>query len=706
MHKRFAYLSLLAVLVAAWFGLGCSAGSSHDLGFGGAGGAGSSTGSMVSGTGPGSGGGTTSTGSCMLNCNSTTTGGSGPLAITPTDVTIPVTVGAPVTPKAFHATMGGMDVSSQVTWSYEQPQIGVISNSGSFTPGGTVGGTGTLTATLDKQTATTSVSVTITETLNPAALTPAQQAAFNSPTGGPDSIQIVYPYDNTVFPLGVLAPDLQWNGSAMGDLYRLRITEKYYTYTAYITADPPSDNLMAQTDWDNLESSGSGAKSDPALVELDRMSGGKVYNPVTLLWHIAQGRLHGSVYYWELPDENNPNPCGVSQTAGRLLRIKPDSDMPDAFFQPGVCYGCHTVSRDGTNMAAVVNGTTAPFPIGTINLAANPITWGALGAGAGITGTFSAFNNKGDKLLYSNDAAQEDSTGDYSQLFLAIIDSGTGAVLNPNPFGMNCGEPAWSPDGTKIAGICNLAQNDGANGWVFDANFGNLTVADVAPDGVTISNVTDIVPSGSPGRPAYPSFSPDSTLITFGRPQALGSRSWGLSGPAPGNLWLVSPNGNNLVSLDTASTGLTTYNPVFAPLQAGGYYWIVFVSRRDYGNQLVGQQRNQLWITAIDDPPTPGTDPSHPAFYMRGQETCGDSENAYYALDPCAAVGASCVSGIDCCNGTCVVDPTTMMDVCGTPPPPGQCAQNGNACKVASDCCNAPSGVLCTNGFCQPPIPM
>ena len=151
-----------------------------------------------------------------------------------------------------------------------------------------------------------------------------------------------------------------------------------------------------------------------------------------------------------------------------------------------------------------------------------------------------------------------------------------------------------------------------------------------------------------------------------------------------------------------ASNDNRSFNPVFAPLRAGGYYWLVFVTRRDYGNQLVGASRQQLWITAIDDPPT-AADPSHPPFYMRGQEMCGKSENAYYALDPCRQLGASCLSGADCCNGQCVKDPNTQQYVCGEPPPPGQCSQDGNSCQTAADCCNA--GSKCIDGFCQPPIP-
>jgi hypothetical protein len=244
----------------------------------------------------------------------------------------------------------------------------------------------------------------------------------------------------------------------------------------------------------------------------------------------------------------------------------------------------------------------------------------------------------------------------------------------------------------KVAGICNLQ----GMGWVFDANAGDLTVADVGADGFSTSNVKTIVKkAGGTGRPAYPSFSPGSEWIAFGRP-TQGSRSTG-----SGDLWIVKTDGTNLKKLGAASEGEKSFNPVFAPIRAGGYFWVAFISRRDYGNTLVNANRQQLWITAISDPPT-GDDPSHPPFYMRGQESCGKSENAYYALDPCKEIGEGCSSGIDCCGGTCVKGSDGGY-VCGDAPEAGQCADDGNACESDADCCGTSS--TCVDKFCTPPIP-
>ncbi len=691
MKTRLWILSSFFAAALLWMLAGCGGGDSAATG-----GATSSTGTSSGATGAGGAGGAGTTGSTTSSeastssgttstttTSSSTTSGAGGAGgampdvfeISPLDPILLVDNGV-VPTQDFVATLNGQEVSGATTWIYDRPDIGVMGGA-TFTPTALVAGEGTLKATYAGHEATTKITVSIKKTIDPIGVTQAQIDAFANPTLGPDGMSMVYPFDGTVFPLGVLAPDVQWNGGAAGNVYRLHLKEKFYEYTAYFAAPPsPAHYLMAEADWKSVEDSGDGAQSDPLAMELQRMSNGQAYEPKTQTWHVAQGRLRGSVYYWELPDA-----CGGGN--GRILRIAPDAAQVDPFFSPGVCWGCHTVSRDGKTLAAEFNDGNGPLY--TLDLAANPVGYGTIKPGftAGNF-IFSAFNEKGDKLLASDNTAFNPASAP-----LKIVDVVTRQTLNQNAMGSGCGEPAWSPDGAKIAAICNL----GGGGWTFDATSGALKVADVAPDGFTVSGVTTIVPqAGAQGRPAYPSFSPGSEWIAYGRP-TQGSRS-----TANGDLWIVAPDGSGVKQLATASSGNKSFNPVFAPLRAGGYFWIAYISRRDYGNQLVNANRQQIWVTAIDDPPG-AADPSHPPFYMRGQEMCAKSENAYFALDPCKDVGEGCLSGVDCCNGQCVYDQNSDSFVCGQG---GVCSQDGNACTISADCCNDPA-VECIDGFCQPP---
>lgn len=612
-------------------------------------------------------------GGCLLGCDD---GGNSDaqqaLIVSPPNVTLAV-VGSTIPTQAYTVTLNGKDVTSQATWSFSLPAVGDVLSNATFTPTGKVGGSGVLTATVGLSTGNASVTVTVDKTVIGGGINNTIQGALDNPTGGADpSMSIVYPYNDTFFPLAVLAPEMMWNGAVNGDAYKLKITEKYFTYTEYFTNSVPARKMINQLDWDAIESSGSGPKSDPIKVELTRYSVNKAFNPVVNTWHVVQGKLFGSVYYWELPDA-----CGGGN--GRILRIKPGSAVVDPFFpNNGQCWGCHTVSRDGRT----VNGNF-DFPFSPVDVSVTPAVKGAQNYGAG---TFSAYNEDGKKILIAR------GTGTHQ---IDLVDAVTAANIKTDFFGGYAGEPAWSPDGKKVAAIVGI----NASGWEFDSQPGDLAIGDFLNNAIS-GKKTIITKASGTGRPAYPSFAPTSDYIAYGRPTA-GSRSTG-----NGDLWITDLNGVTK-KLDIASKdgpNLNTYrafNPVYAPLRAGGYNFIVFISRRDYGNRLVNTNRQQLWITAVDDPPT-GNDPSHAPFYIRGQEDCGKSENAYYALDPCKKNGAECTSGIDCCGGNCIKDPNTQKYICGDPT--GSCVASGNKCANPDGgsplaCCDPNES--CIDGFCQ-----
>lgn len=675
MRRRFAFLGIVSTLAAGFSAYGCS-GTTDRTGLSG-GSAGDGNGGQTSGTAGGGG-----DGGCIFGCQGS---GGNPnvqqLVISPTNVVLNV-VDANIQTQAFTVkTQAGVDVTSSVQWIYERPDIGDMAGS-SFTPTGKVGGIGTLTAKYSMAEVSTSVTVSVKTTNNEAGIGPAEMAAFDNPTLGQNPGQIVYPYNETVFPLGVLAPEVQINNVQPGP-FRLKIKEKYLEHVSYFNGSTPLRYLINQQIWENIGASGTGSISDPLTVEISQLQGGQAYSPMTQTWHIAQGKVRGAVYYWELPGV-----CPNGNNDGKILKIRPDSATPEEFYFPNTCWGCHTVSRDGKTMMATLD-PPFPFPQVTIDLTQTPAVTGSITTASGLAGTFSAFNHTGDKIIVSNDAS---SINNASKV-LRIVDAANGGVLNGNAMGNGCIEPAWSPDGSKIAAICNAG---GGSTWGFDSPTGNLAIGDVGADGFSVSGVKDIVPqAGGQGRPAYPSFTSDSAYIAYGRPTA-GSRSTG-----SGNLWLVKTDGSEVKQLTAASDDNRSFNPVFAPQRAGGYYWLVFISRRDYGNTLVGTNRQQLWMTAIDDPPTAG-DPSHPPFYMRGQEGCGLSENAYMAKEPCKEKGESCVTGADCCGGQCNKGPDGLY-VCGEAPPPGMCSSTGNACTTAADCCN--SADKCIDGFCLPEPP-
>ena len=168
----------------------------------------------------------------------------------------------------------------------------------------------------------------------------------------------------------------------------------------------------------------------------------------------------------------------------------------------------------------------------------------------------------------------------------------------------------------------------------------------------------------------------------------------------------------------------------------GGYSWVAFTSRRLYGNvatinpywsdpryqDLSAQPTpKKIWVAAISTSPTPGTDPSFPAFYLPGQELLAGNSRAYFTLAACEAAGPAtaanlCTSNLDCCGGTT----TPATAVCQLDPPPlanpptshcvatssSSCVANGASCTSDAQCCTYTSGGRCGSGVCgaAPPI--
>ena len=101
------------------------------------------------------------------------------------------------------------------------------------------------------------------------------------------------------------------------------------------------------------------------------------------------------------------------------------------------------------------------------------------------------------------------------------------------------------------------------------------------------------------------------------------------------------------------------------PISVGGYIWVVFVSPRDYGNKMLSasnptyENRKQLWVAAIDANPQPGKDPSHPAFWLPGQD-------------------------LTTVNMPCAPSSYTVIEMRGGAPSSLLLAQVGNAAAVAA----------------------
>ena len=654
------------VLSIAAVGFGCSDDNS-----------GSSAG--ASGPGGNDSGGTGGTGGAGGACFGCQTGGgnAGELALVPPSATIDVVDGVAM-PVDFNATLDGVEVQPNA-WVVDLSGIANTDGTGVVTASGNVGGLVTLNATYAGITATAQVTVNIKKTLNPGGLTPEEIAVLQNPTGGQDgSITWAYPYDKTVFPKGLLAPELMWNGGGAGDKYFVKLVGPFTEFNVFTTADPPARHLLDPAVWTPLTESGNGGVVDLKVNRLP-VGGNAATTVIDHDWTVANGALRGTVYYW-------------ANNIGRVMRIKPDAGAPEDFLAAaGIsnnCSTCHSVSANGSTL--IIGGDVATS---TFDLLTNTQVLSLPSVGKQVRNWAMPAISPDGSTVIENNAQLPGPPGGSDGMWNAQTGQ---KILGTGLDGVMLDMPAFAPDGSRIAYV----------------DHSTLGLASYEWDPVTkaATNPVALVPAGADGQLnaiCFPSVSPDGEWVVYHRgvyPNSLDTRF------GPGSMYLANSatpgadirlrnlNGDDYPFAAGDRDRLLDYEPTFAPLEAGGYAWVVFTSRRTYGNRLTGNSGSvkQLWVAAVDADPTDGVDPSHPAFRVPGQDINTLNMRGFWALDPCKELGQGCTNGSECCNQNC------EEGIC-TEPDPGGCSETGNACMEDSDCCDSLAD--CVNGFCSEPPP-
>ena len=227
---------------------------------------------------------------------------------------------------------------------------------------------------------------------------------------------------------------------------------------------------------------------------------------------------------------------------------------------------------------------------------------------------------------------------------------------------------------------------------------------------------------------AYPSVSPDGQWVVYGRmswedpstyynltsfqppdnPVATTSDLYLASTKTPGvEIRLANLDGDGYPFAAGARDLHLNFEPTFAPVAAGGYFWVVYLSRRTYGDILTGASpiireaalgrghRPEPDRRARPQPPRllasrTGRDLAQPPRLLGAQPVRGRRDLVHdghrLLRGYCNPGGGE--AGAATCSSTS----------------PG-CSMEGNKCTTTADCCDAASGVTCINKVCSAPTP-
>jgi hypothetical protein len=737
--------------------------------------------------------------------------------------TVTVAIGQTMPTVPFTATLNGQPVA--VAWSVDRGDIGGIpggpSPTAAFAPKGTTGGLVSIVAGLNGKTVTRQVLVKLTGTQNGAnAANPAEAgqipanvaalkagggvggvggeglggavtdaatiAALAAPpanNGIAQKLALLYPYDKTVWPRGMLAPLLMWSWTlADADAIKieLKTTSGSFTWSgtfgrppiltatsgAFIRHPIPQDVWTAATN--SAGGPTSDGKPDKLTMTLTVAKAGAAYGPITQTWPVAPARLSGSVYYnsygtqlvknWVVLDSAGHSigaailgvrsgDLGPKLVVGKNSPVNAQNNPSD----DSGCRVCHVVaSRGRWLLTQSEQGTpgdgrsflydlTAPDVQASVQQVPQEgvFTW------AGMTGDGSYALTNTVNPSSSNPGITNSSAGSAISSFWKFGAAPTAATTSGLPAGASAGYPAYSPDDKMMTYVDVAGSTQDVKGPLMIAGYNPTTQAFTAPQNVH-------TPAAGQ-RVGFPVFLPDNSGVVFETEvrTSLSDSVMVTRNGARSELWWVKTAGGAATRLDTLNgkSGAAPYIPVGAnnhgipgatdprssysevgfddttlayeptvlPIVSGGYAWVVFTSRRLYGNQLTSvpwqswppdydttdlakATTKKLWVAAIDLNAPAGSDPSHPGFYLPAQEILAGNSRGFWVLDPCKADGQTCESGDQCCNGYCGGNGAGGALVCSNVPPNNNCAGAQDKCVTANDCCDKSN--QCINGFC------
>jgi len=225
-------------------------------------------------------------------------------------------------------------------WTLDRLDIASIDESGKVEMLSPVAGQINVTAYLGDLSASGVVNVKVAVADTSAA--PAGSAAlFGNTATGNDPAQFLYPYDQTVLPIGLRAPLLQWERKgSTASAVKVRLlypsTGSSFDWSEIVPESGRAQITIPQAVWKGFEQT---AKGQAGLLSVQRIVGGTPKVAVLRTLNFSSAPVPGKIYYTEY------------QRNGRQSEMVTDtrSDNPAraAFSSNDGCPVCHSISANG-----------------------------------------------------------------------------------------------------------------------------------------------------------------------------------------------------------------------------------------------------------------------------------------------------------------------------------------------------------------------
>ncbi|HYP77237.1 MAG TPA: PA14 domain-containing protein [Polyangiaceae bacterium] len=251
-------------------------------------------------------------------------------------------------------------------WTLDRFDVATVSN-GAVNLLSAVPGTLNVTAYAGQFSATAQLKVTVNVTDSTLA-PPNAVTNFAKTVGGTDPMTLLYPYAETVLPLGLIPPLVQWdNGGTAADA--VQVSLRYpasgtatFAWNAIIPESNPPSATIPQSVWKDFENAGKGSD---VRIRVQRLISGVPAPALSRTLHFSSAPVRGLIYYTQYNRSGSTNMMVADPSSTAAAK--------SAFATVDGCPVCHTVSANGTYFAtsdkswSTTNGGLSKISGGVLN---------------------------------------------------------------------------------------------------------------------------------------------------------------------------------------------------------------------------------------------------------------------------------------------------------------------------------------------------
>ncbi|MEI9937107.1 MAG: PA14 domain-containing protein [Pseudomonadota bacterium] len=226
-------------------------------------------------------------------------------------------------------------------WTLDRLDIATIDDTGKVTMISPVAGPITVTAYLGQLSASGVLNVKVAIADNSAAPT-GSVAQFDLAPAGADPGVVLYPYDQTVLPIGLRAPVVQWDPQA-SPASAVRVSVSYpatgasiFDWSAIMPESNPARATISTQIWKYFEQT---AKGQAARLSVQRIIGGQPKLAMTRTINFSTTPVRGKIYYTQYHRNGDQNEMVADPGSEDAAR--------PAFGTADGCPVCHTISANG-----------------------------------------------------------------------------------------------------------------------------------------------------------------------------------------------------------------------------------------------------------------------------------------------------------------------------------------------------------------------